>query len=290
MADDRRRRFLPANSEVKEDLQEIYASTEAAYLDIRDILSITNDMEKALEKLQSMLSAYTENSSDNMEDGDEKLNQIIQFCSSISDSFERLVETLSTESETQIEETRKNRSILSGVAGTYKTIYNQLVAIKVSLDEAMADRRKIDVTLKEAMAKIDLIYTALQAHSPIILFFKNMKDDEVLRLLPTLQIAIAELLKERGFNPLTGEKKEPIIILSNLILSQIKTNFIGILASLMMMLLVNSWLSSTNKTVTTTQKVELDEVRGKLSTLEEANKRLLEELKQKSQLKRVPTK
>jgi hypothetical protein len=290
MADDRRRRFLPANSEVKEDLQEIYASTEAAYLDIRDILSITNDMEKALEKLQSMLSAYTENSSDNMEDGDEKLNQIIQFCSSISDSFERLVETLSTESETQIEETRKNRSILSGVAGTYKTIYNQLVAIKASLDEAMADRRKIDVTLKEAMAKIDLIYTALQAHSPIILFFKNMKDDEVLRLLPTLQIAIAELLKERGFNPLTGEKKEPIIILSNLILSQIKTNFIGILASLMMMLLVNSWLSSTNKTVTTTQKVELDEVRGKLSTLEEANKRLLEELKQKSQLKRVPTK
>lgn len=279
---DRRRRFLPTNSEVKQDLQEIFASTEATYLNIRDILSITNDMEKAIEKLQTMLASYTQTSSDNMEDGDDKLNQIIEFCSSISDSFEKLVETLSTESEMQQEETKKNRTILSNVAATYKTIYNQLISIKASLDEAMSDRKKIDSTIREVTAKIDLIYVALQTHAPLVLFFKNMKDEEVLRLLPTLQIVIAEILKEKGYSS-TGEKKDPIIIFTNLIFTQVRNNLVSIIAALIMIWLVNGWVAATNKSIVTStpQKQELEDMRMRVGTMEEVNKKLQAELQQK---------
>lgn len=281
---ERRRRFLPINTEVKEDLQEIFASTESAYSEIRDVYKLTEGVEKSLEKLQEMLSEYSKDTASNDEDSGDKLDQIIQFCSDISDAFERLVETVSTESASQIEEVRQNRSILTGIAGTYKTIHNQIIGIKASLDEAAADRKNASVIIKDVIAKIDLLNVALQAQAPIVLFFKNMKHDDIPKLLPNIQIAVAESLKDHGYTS-SGEKKEPIIIILNLILTQIRNNFLSIVASAIVMWIINSWMVVHKNMIRdeVPSKVEIEDLKNKIVVLEELNKKMQKEANSRKQ-------
>jgi chromosome segregation ATPase len=271
---ERRRRFLSQNTEIKDDLQTIFTAAEETYSDLREVLSVTGEVEKAVQKLQTMLTDLSKDSNNSLEEGDDKLNQIIEFCSNISDSFERLVESLTAESENQEEEIKKNRTLLSNVATTYKNISNQLLQVKHSLDEALNDRKKIDLAVKDAIAKVDLIYSALQAHNPIILFFKNMKEDEIMKLLPTLQIVIFEILKEKGYNA-EGVKKEPIIIILNLFLNQLKNNLIAILASLAIMWIVRGWLDLNHQEIKSGPKQyqqEIEELKKEIIDLHNTDK------------------
>lgn len=240
-----RHRLLPASNSTKEDLQEIYASAEASYQNTRLLAEYIPELSDKLIELRLLMEEYQRNNSSSHEDHEEQLNEIIEFCNSISDSFGKLVEALTNNIQYTSEENKKIRNILLSLATNYKNMQAAIIGIKSSLESNLTKQQQDELHIKQVAVKIDEIYAHL---TKSIRFLKNINDDDIITFLPRLNIVIDELLQEKGYDS-DGKKKERINLFFETIWNHMKFNIINMLIAALLIWILNNYSVNHNNQV-----------------------------------------
>jgi len=268
--EERRRRFLSTKNTMKDDLQDIFASTESSYMYLRDISDHIFTVSDDIEKLKTILVDHAKDAEVSFEAGTTRLTEITEFCDSISETLDKLVDSLTANSESNTEELKKNRNGLVGLANTYRAMSDSIKEIKKLVETNNDSSECISNILRSLESKIELISSTINSQKSIILFFKNVNEEELPRILPKSVIAINEYLKEKGYDS-QGNKKEPLNYIFYLFIIQLRNNLLSFLAILLLSYFANSWYAQKSQQTAVSNLVDqVKTLSDKVDTLNKA--------------------
>lgn len=287
MSERKSRRFLSADSSIKDDLQDIFASAEDSYDYIKNVSYILKEVEERIANLDRVIKEYTNSAEDDQDTNEEKLVEIVEFCASISDSFEKLTELLASSSDDQMEETKKNRVVLMNLANSYKKINDSITEIIESLERARASRQSLEKAMLDATAKITFIYDTIHSQATIMSFFKNILADRLPLILPKLELMADEILQDKGYDS-NGKKKDTVLNLLNMVWVQIKNNMVQLVATSLVVAFMRNYRQQQDANakaqqpapvVQTISQEDLDKLNKELADQKELNRLLIERAK-----------